>query len=178
MSLAVISYPELNLADYYLIQAIRARHDVENHKLIRPHFTFVFPCSGIDRDNLSNHVENSLAEVNSFPFKIGSTNVNHDISGDRWNLFMVPDEGYEKIVKIHDTLYTGVLSDRLRRDIPYIPHLTIGVFEKEEECEKVSGELNRQKIVIEGWISNIDVISIDHSRIEMIKEFKLSSALG
>jgi 2'-5' RNA ligase len=176
MFLAVIGYPELSLADYYLIQAIRSRHDVDNYKFIKPHFTFVFPCQGITREKLLDHVEKCLDGVMSVSFKINKTQTNPDINGNEWYLFLVPDEGYDEIVNIHDTLYSGILSDKLRRDIPYTPHITVGVFGSKDECIKTSDNINQQNLAIRGEISKIDIIAIENNHVETIGTFKLLTA--
>ncbi len=175
MLLAAIGYPELNHPDFEWIQTIRVQYDVDNYNLIKPHFTFFFPCSDIDQNDLLNHVKKCAGGTESIPFKIGATKVNPDISGERWYLFLVPDEGYEKIVKIHDTLYTGILADRLRQDIPYVPHITIGVFNSEQECDKVSDKLDKEKLSIAGRILSIDVISLEKNKVETIAKFELIS---
>jgi 2'-5' RNA ligase len=173
MSFAVICYPELRLSDYYLIQEIRARYDTDNYKLIKPHFTFVFPFSGVNRDDLLNHVDKCIGKTSRINFKLCRTDKVADISGDKWFLFLEPDEGYDKIVKIHDALYTGPLADYLRSDIPYKPHITVGVFESKEACERVINDIDAPGFLIRGWITTIEVISINNNNIETLHKYNL-----
>jgi len=175
MLLAVISYPVLILTDYYLIQEIRARYDIDNHKFIKPHFTFIFPCSGINQDDFCGHVEKRIEGFNSFDFRINRVELNTDPSGDSWHLFLVPEKGFEQIIKLHDSLYTEILNEKLRTDIPYIPHITVGRFENERDGEKVYEEMNNQKLTISGRISTIEVIAIENNQLKTIRSFELLS---
>lgn len=43
---------------------------------------------------------------------------------------MLLGEGNDKIIKLHDELYTNILSEHLRKDIEFIPHIGIGLFAK------------------------------------------------
>ena len=66
------------------------------------------------------------------------------------DLFLVPDEGYSDIVKLHDKLYSGILKNNLRFDIPYIPHIGIGGSTNPVECKSIADELNKSNFSING----------------------------
>mgnify|MGYP006440308521 FL=1 len=60
----------------------------------------------------------------------------------------------------------GILIDFKNQDMPvYIAHLSIGVFESEEEREKAFEEISKKKIYFETKINSIQLITIneDHS---------------
>ncbi len=175
MLLAAIGYPELSQPDFEWIQTIRAQYDVDDYNLIKPHFTFVFPYSDIEKKNFLRHMDKCVGGIKSIRFIINRVIINADVSGRKWYLFLIPEDGYNEIVNLHDTLYTGLLSGKLRRDIPYIPHITTGVFNGEQECDKVSDKLNREKLSIKGQISAIDVVSLEKNKVETIVKFELIS---
>ena len=39
--------------------------------------------------------------------------------------YLVPDIGNDQITELHKNLYANMLSDHLRQEIPYIPHITM-----------------------------------------------------
>jgi hypothetical protein len=41
-------------------------------------------------------------------------------------------EGNEKVIALHDELYTGILSSYLRKDIEYIPHIGLALFVRKD----------------------------------------------
>lgn len=43
-------------------------------------------------------------------------------------LYLTVGAGAEKIVKIHDQLYSGLLSSYWEKSLSYIPHITLGFF--------------------------------------------------
>ncbi len=175
MLLAAIGYPELAPSDFEWIQTIRAQYDIANYDLIRPHFTFVFPCSRINREEFLSHIEEISAPTNSVTFNIRRATISCDKSGEKWHLFLVPDEAYNDIIGLHDKLYTGILADKLRPDIPYIPHITVGVFDNEQACIKRADELNKSAFSIWGQISSIEVISFKDNQVETIGKVDLIS---
>ena len=49
---------------------------------------------------------------------------------DHW-LFLSADEGNDKAILLHDELYGGKLKPYLREDLPYSPHIGLGLFSVE-----------------------------------------------
>jgi hypothetical protein len=90
-----------------------------------PHIPFIFPipCSEIDETELTGHIKSVLRKWKPFPIDIGGFTK----SWDHWLLLLLK-EGNEKVIALHDELYTGVLSPFLRKDIEYIPHIGLALF--------------------------------------------------
>ena len=175
MLLAVVGYPELTQTDFDRIQFIRARYDIANYKLIKPHFTFVFPCSGINRDEFLSHIRRITDSVNRFTFSIQRAIVNGYKSGKEWYLFLVPDIGNDDIINLHDKLYTGIMANNLRLDIPYVPHITVGVFENEQACKEHAEKINKSGLAIRGQILALDIISLKDNQVATIRRIELIS---
>jgi hypothetical protein len=55
---------------------------------------------------------------------------------DHAHLFLIPDEGFSKFVKLHDAFYRGLLEPKLRLDLPFVPHIGIASLPK-PEAERV-----------------------------------------
>src|SRR4051794_24709605 len=126
MTLLVVAYPVLSAQDAAWLQAIRQQHGELEHSALSPHFTFVFPLSTIAEDNLRAHVKAQAGGYGRIEFTLRSSLLVKDDAMERYYVMLAPDEGFSRIVKLHDRLYTGLLADSLRLDIAFIPHITIG----------------------------------------------------
>jgi 2'-5' RNA ligase superfamily len=172
-NLLVVNYPTISEEDLQLIQNIRREYDELNFKAIDPHFTLVFPIVDIDRAILINHVKQSTQCLRSFEFAIRCAVLSNDAFSNYIHVFLVPDEGYSKIIKLHDRLYTGILTDELRLDIPFIPHLGIGNSLDANRCKALVDRLNSKQFEIRGRIDRLDVIWNEDDRVETIELVKL-----
>lgn len=86
---------------------------------------------------------------------------------------MVPDEGNSEIVKLHDKLYTGILNDELRLDIPFIPHIGFGGSVNPNESKSIADELNKSNFNVYGNIDKLAVVSYNYPKVETLEEIKL-----
>jgi hypothetical protein len=89
----------------------------------------------------------------------------------------VPDEGFSRIVKLHDRFYTGLLAPELRLDIPFIPHITVGNLTDSLRCIALVDELNAQDFEISGTITALDVIKESNGNITTIERIKLADTI-
>ena len=123
MFYALVFYPELNSE---LVTGLRKKYD-PYYNLIREHITLVFPVpESVGEEKLHNHIENVLDGYQ--PFKVHITG--YEKSWDNW-LFLKVREGKDKLIQLHDNLYKGILELYLREDIPYKPHIGLGLFSTE-----------------------------------------------
>jgi hypothetical protein len=92
---------------------------------LKQHIPFIFPvpCDEIEEGKLTEHVETVLKRWKPFFIHIGGFTKSWDHL-----LLLLLREGNEKAIALHDELYTGILAPYLRRDIEYIPHISIGLF--------------------------------------------------
>ncbi|AZZ61650.1 2'-5' RNA ligase family protein [Oenococcus sp. UCMA 16435] len=127
------------------------------YKNIRPHISLVFPFdSPISDDRLIVITQNALEKIGSF--EIGLEHLGGDLHGGY--LWFKVRQGQKQIDFIHDLLYkSSELSVFLRKDIPYIPHLTVGQQLKAPRLEELSGQLNKRKFLFE---SEVQSVSIEH----------------
>lgn len=115
---ALVHYPNIELRD---IQRFRQQYDPQ-FGLIAPHITLLFPVpDAIGEEALVNHIEQVLRGWQ--PFEIGLREVQ-----TAWDdyIYLLVQEGKETLVRLHDEIYTGILREYLRLDLPYIPHVTLG----------------------------------------------------
>lgn len=157
--LLVLSYPQISRGDSSWLSAMPARHSYLQNSILPPHFTFVFPLSDVGQDELIKHVKKQLKGQGPIQFVMRSSLLVKDDSSANWYVVLVPDEGFSRIVKLHDRLYTGILRDRLRLDLPFIPHITIGYSEDVTACKQLVDQLNSEGFEVRGTIDALEIVS-------------------
>jgi hypothetical protein len=168
MSLLVLSYPSISEGDLNWIQSVRAIHDLLYFEVVAPHFTMVFPVNDIDSEILLEEVKQRSAEVKLIPFVLRCAIPFKDSLSEQTHVFLVPDEGFGAIVKLHDRLYSGRLANQLRLDVPFIPHFGIGNSIDPWKCKGLADDLNRRPVAIQGTIRALDVVSFEDAKVKTI----------
>lgn len=174
MSLLVVSYPEITHHDADWIQALRQRHGYLRHSVLAPHFTLVFPLYNVAEDDLLAHIQSHTAGRPKIRFVLRSSLLIKDDSSDMYYVMLVPDEGFSGIVRLHDTLYTGMLAPKLRLDLPFIPHVTIGGSLDVLVCKSVVDALNSENLEIQGEIANLHVVQKEAETARTVRGFALA----
>ncbi|WP_250160200.1 2'-5' RNA ligase family protein [Caloranaerobacter azorensis] len=164
MKRSIIIFPKFRNIEK--IQEIRKKYD-PLYNCIKPHITVVFPFeSNIKTEELEKHVKQALKGIK--PFKIRLKGITGTIDN---YLFLNVKEGNDKIIEIHDKLYTGILEKFLYRKVTYIPHITVGKVEEIEEFEIALEETEKIQDTFETVVEEICVELIDEddkSNIEFI----------
>ena len=120
MFYAVVHYPSIETK---LIDEFRRKYDPQVD-LIEPHITFLFLVpDSIGEANIVRHIESIAGHWGPFPVRLKGLQK----AWDHW-LFLLVAEGRECVTRLHHELYTGILADYLRKDIPFVPHLGLGLF--------------------------------------------------
>lgn len=175
MRYVVVSYPAAVQSASAWIDGVRQRYGGLKHSVLPPHFTFVFPLYDIEQDSLVQHLSSITHDCLPIPFALRSSILVNDDSSPNVYVMLVPDEGFSGIVKLHDRLYTGFLADRLRLDIPFIPHVTVGYSTDIHVCKSAVDDLNSQDFEIKGAIDRLDLVRIEGEAFETICPFPLGT---
>ena len=152
----IMIFPEFNNGQ--VIDKVRELYD-PLAKHVRPHITLVFPFdSEIETTELKEHISSVLSKVKSFEIILnGITPVN---SFGNY-LFLNIQKGNDEIVHLHKRLYTGILEkyypDWLIANT-FLPHMTVGNLETEEEFEKASNETNN---IVDSFKTTVNKISVE-----------------
>ena len=125
----------------------------------------VFSCSAVPEFAYSEHVRSVAQSQGPIRFFCRYAMVCNDASNDNYYAFLVPDEGYGQISKLHDRLYRGILKQHLRLDIPYVPHIAIATNNDAQRIKALCDELNSDGVAIQGQIDAMTVCSYDGSKI-------------
>ena len=138
-------------------------------QLIPPHATLVFPFSFDEIDQLENHIKSIVENYPTFDFNSETFSVSFDNY-----IFLDFQMGKDNIQRLHDTLYTGMLTPFLRKDIPFMPHITIGNCNDSNKGEIIN-ELQLIYKPFKGRVESITLAEItnDHEMRKIIREFKL-----
>jgi hypothetical protein len=173
MSLLVLAYPQIEKKDYDWIQSFRSEHDGKYYNIVHPHFTIVFPVLDTNEKELIVHVQKATKQFKEFYFVLRCAQIVKDSFSDYTDVFLIPEEGYRLFVKLHDSLYSGILEKDLRLDIPFIPHLGIANNRDPYVCKDLADKLNKKGIEILGSISKLDIVSYEDDKISTLKEIYL-----
>ena len=118
----LVHFPDI---DKTSINELRDEYD-PYRDLIGVHITVVFPVR-VDEQALSKHIECVLQQWNPFTIRL----TGFVLSFDQW-LFLTVGEGEDRITRLFEDLYTGLLAPHRRHDIDYIPHVGLGYFGTQE----------------------------------------------
>ena len=173
MAVLVVAYPALSQTDYSWIQALRTQYDSQ-HPLVAPHFTMVFPTDRLDPVAMLDHVVSCTRTLTHFSFVLRCATTVKDPFSTKTHLFLVPDEGYSGLVKLHDALYTHKLASELSLDVPYIPHITVGDHVDPNVLRPIATTINAQNICIDGQITVLDIIVYANNSVQTTERVQLA----
>jgi 2'-5' RNA ligase len=166
MLYALVHYPAVELG---AINRLRSKYDPQ-FRLIAPHITIMFPTpDSIGERSLVPHIEGVLHRWKSFPIRLKGLQQSWDEC-----LFLLLNEGAEDVIRLHDEIYTGALSEYWDEVRPFIPHVTLGAFsEKSEEYALALKEAERLNLDYECMLDRLDLIKVNDERSQIVwsKEF-------
>ncbi|MBN2258763.1 MAG: 2'-5' RNA ligase family protein [Anaerolineaceae bacterium] len=169
MVFALIHYPAFDSSN---IQAFIRKYDPQVD-LIAPHITLMFPVSvAIGEDILIHHIKSVLTRWHPFPIHLEGI-----FRSDDDNIYLLVQEGKEKLTHMHNEIYTGLLAPHHRTDIPYIPHVSLGLLSSDsEDQERILQEAKQLGIDQSGSLDKLQLIIVNdnRSRIVWTKEFTLA----
>ena len=159
MPLLAVAYPRLTSKNSEWLEAYRAEHDEQFGKFVKAHFTLVFSVEGMEVQIFTQHVHKKVAKGKPVPFRLESVRLAKDAFSNYWQVYLVPSVGYLQLKGLHDALYTGILASHLRKDIPYVPHITVGSSRSKETCEQLAAKLEASSVKIDGIINAVTVVT-------------------
>jgi len=172
MNLHVVAYPELNADDFLRIQECRKEHN-SLYTIIPPHFTLVFAVKDVSEIDFVSEIKRKTDSIKPISFCLRSATINRDAISGYYDAFLVPDEGYGAISKLHDRLYSGKLLPEWRMDIPYVPHISIACNTDPNKILTIVNEWNSREFAIEGKIRYLDIINYENRRVETLTRIEL-----
>lgn len=174
MSLLALAYPRISKKDYKWINDFREENDELNRRVMEPHFALVFPVFNQRPETFIEEIKSRSADHHSINFVILCAVMDKNAFTPYWHVYLVPDEGYSQIIKLHDSLYSGKLSHELRMDSPFIPHIEIANSVEKWTCKEWVDQINYLNLEIKGSIEELDVVEYHDERVETLEKIKLS----
>ncbi|MGQ9369852.1 2'-5' RNA ligase family protein [Azospirillum sp. ST 5-10] len=173
MQIAVIAEPLFRESDRLWIEAVRERHDPQ-HRRVRPHFTLVFPQSCGDPAPIIEHVEEVTARHTAMAAHLRVAVPVKDHLGTATHVYLMPDEGFSALVRLHDDLHRNVLADSLRLDVPYMPHVTVAVAEEAAAAKAIADGLNARAFDVACQIDAVSVVRCDTAHLQVLTRIGLA----
>jgi hypothetical protein len=174
MNLHVIAYPELERTDYEMIQSCRREHN-SLYNIIGPHFTIVFAVADMPAADFITEIKKQAANLSAINFSLRCATINKDSFSNNYDAFLVPDEGFSHVSKLHDRLYSDKLAHHHRLDISYIPHISIANSTDPKVIKKLVDEWNEKEFSIKGIMSSLDIINYENRVITTVESILLEA---
>lgn len=153
------------------IEDVRKNYD-PFYKKFKAHITLAFPFENINQKQLKEHIKNALSGIK--PFKLTLQGIKK--SPKEYYLYLLVKEGKKEIFKIHKRLYSKLLTKYLRKDIPYTPHITLGIFKTKKEIDKAVKKLQKKKLKFQTKINLIYLLNLEKDlSLKSFKKFKLEN---
>lgn len=170
----VVSYPDVAPEALAWVEALRAEHH-PRQAAIAAHVTLVFPVASVDPPALIAEVQRQASGSIPIPFTLRCALPFRDLTSEATDVFLVPDEGFGAIVRLHDRLYAGLLAPALRLDLPFVPHLTVAHLSNPVAAKQLADRLNAESFAIPGTLSSVDVAQRQGAGVQTLARIPLGS---
>jgi 2'-5' RNA ligase len=174
VKLAVVAYPVFQKRVHRWIEALRARLDPQASK-IRAHFTLVFPVDVVESRRIEKRLATTLSGCRSISFIIREAQAMRDLCGRRHHVLLVPRKGRKALIGLHDKIYADPFRPHLRKDISFMPHVTVAESDAAKFCGLFADELNRTKLALRGIVRDIELIEVRERSVRRIARFVLKN---
>jgi 2'-5' RNA ligase len=173
--LAVVGYPLWSDADREWIEAIRREHDTAKAAMIAAHVTLVFPTGLLPESVMLDHLRHRLRGVVPMDVELSAVAPASDDQTPDHHVFLLPEDGREALVALHDRLYSGALAPALRRDLPYHPHVTVARLPDASAASSVADQIRRQGRIVRGRIGTVTLLRCLPEKVETVATLPLSA---
>ena len=167
--LVVYSKIRIDDADRRRIEGIRQAHD-PSQALVGPHFTLVFPFTGVDTDEVASHLRSVIRGQSPIPFRLTRTAVVPVGAGPRSYVFLVPSAGENELCRLHADLHTGPLAGK-RPSFNFLPHVTVAVMGSPAQAARIAASLD--PIDIAGEVATVNLAELDGATLADLHSFPL-----
>lgn len=163
-SLEVIARPHFEKADEGWLTDIRKRRAGSRGP---PYFTLVFPGVEMEPHAFAEVIRKNAHDIPRIRFRLRSALVAPEPTVGRFHVFLIPDEGFGAILKLHEALHVGPVEAAIRPDTPYLPHITVATCAERDTARKLAHVLNQGGIDIHG---HIEALTVERRTGEVIRE--------
>lgn len=172
--LLTVAFPRMDEDDLAFLASFKADHSPAERRLVAPHFTLAFRCAHLAEQTYAAHVAAIAQRTKAIDFICRYAMLGADDESEEGYVFLVPEEGFAAIARLHDDLYTGEMEPHLRLDIPYVPHITIGRLKDRRRAKQLCDEFNARGLAIPGRISDLTVCTPQGRGLASLSEHALA----
>ena len=123
------------------------------------------------QQDVAAHAAAVAASTSAVAFRLTAAAAVSDGLGAGSHVFLLPSEGEVEVRRLHSQLYSGVLASKLRRDLPYQPHVTVGAFAQHADAERTAATLT--PCDIPGQLVSIELAMFDGGTVAPLHDFPL-----
>jgi 2'-5' RNA ligase len=163
-TLEVIARPHFEKDDLAWLTDIRSRRAGSRGP---PYFTLVFPGAELEGHAFAEQIRRNAEGIPRIRFRLRSALVVPEPMVGRFHVFLIPDEGFGAILRLHEALHVGPIEAAIRPDTPYLPHITVATTPDRAQARKVAQALNQGGLDISG---HIEALTVERRRGEVIHD--------
>ncbi len=164
--LFVVAGPVLAEDDEQALRRLRAQYHPREADLIGPHFTLVFGAPAEEEEVLRT----LLGRIGRRPFWfVLERIVRFDAPppSRAAYLYAEPAAGAAELTALHETLNPSGGGELFQ------PHITLGLFERPAEAERIARIVERQHLPMHGRVEELVLLRRDGDRLETLATFPL-----
>ena len=167
--LHVVAWPILAEAEDTALRRLRAQYHPGEAELIGPHFTLVFGAPATEEGRLRAALDD-IASWRPFWFVLDRL-VRHDLTppARAAYLFAIPGEGSANFESLYGSL------NPLPGDMPFQPHITLGLFERAVDAEHIARIVERQHLPVHGRVEELALLRRDGDKLETLETVRLGA---
>jgi 2'-5' RNA ligase len=159
--LYVVAWPVLGEADDTALRRLRVQYHPREADLIGPHFTLVFGAA-LDREAA---LRAALGDIRQRPFWFMIERI---VRSDLY-LYAEPADGAAELTSLYEALNSTTGSE------PFEPHITLGLFDRAAEAERVARIVERQHLPIHGRIEELALLKREDAGLETLVTHRLGA---
>ena len=177
MHLAVAYFPSNPPSQ---VEEFRRRYD-PTFSVIAAHFGIVFPVpESVGEATLAEHMTKVLRDWKPFTIHVGGLRR----MPDHW-LFLTANQGNDKLIRLYNESYDGVLKPFCVEGLEFTPHISMGLFLKagrtyemmspkeddfdKEACESALKEFDEADFRFDSLVDQLDLITISDDILEWMR---------
>jgi hypothetical protein len=135
---------------------------------VEPHFTLAIPYSEWNLEPYVAEIKQQSQGFQPYEFCIRCAVLSKDAFQDLYHVFLVPDEGYSQILKMHYQISGNRWFPYRLLDIDYTPHIGIGNTKDPHQCVEWVESWNREEFSISGKITALVIANYENDVVETI----------
>lgn len=155
------------------LEKIRAKYLPKEHRF-EPHITLVYPFKDVEQEKLHKHITGAVNQIGPFELSL------HGLKKSTYDyyVYLLVDKGKDELEKLYNLLNKGILSGFKNKYMPhFIPHVTVGILENEQERGEVMEEIEEQKINLKIKAESIQLITFDEKHsLKKVEDFSLMNS--